>query len=47
MKDSDRQVMTHFQIPNIDSIFDKLGKAQNFSTLDLTKGVHEILVDNK
>ncbi|XP_055378909.1 putative actin-fragmin kinase DDB_G0287957 [Condylostylus longicornis] len=36
-----------FPIPNIDSIFDKLGRAQYFTTLDLAKGFHQILVDEK
>lgn len=34
-----------FPIPNIDSILDKLGKAQYFTTLDLAKGFHQILVN--
>lgn len=33
-----------FPIPNIENILDKLGKAQYFSTLDLAKGFHQILV---
>ena len=33
-----------YPIPNIDSILDKLGKSQYFSTLDLAKGYHQILV---
>lgn len=36
-----------FPIPNIESIFDKLGRAQYFTTLDLAKGFHQILVDEK
>lgn len=36
-----------FPIPNIDSLFDKLGRAQYFTTLDLAKGFHQILVDEK
>ncbi|XP_055386956.1 repetitive organellar protein-like [Condylostylus longicornis] len=36
-----------FPIPNIESLFDKLGKAQYFTTLDLAKGFHQILVDEK
>lgn len=33
-----------FPIPNMDSILDKLGKAQYFTTLDLAKGFHQIPV---
>lgn len=33
-----------FPIPNMEGILDKLGKAQYFSTLDLAKGFHQILV---
>lgn len=33
-----------YPLPNIDSILDKLGKAQYFSSLDLAKGYHQILV---
>lgn len=36
-----------FPIPNIDGIFDKLGRAQYFTTLDLAKGFHQILVDER
>lgn len=36
-----------YPLPNIDSILDKLGKAQYFSTLDLAKGYHQILVAEK
>ena len=36
-----------FPIPNIDSLFDKLGRAQYFTVLDLAKGFHQILVDEK
>lgn len=36
-----------YPLPNIDSILDKLGKAQYFSTLDLAKGYHQILVSEK
>lgn len=36
-----------FPIPNVESIFDKLGRAQYFTTLDLAKGFHQILVDEK
>lgn len=33
-----------FPIPNIDNILDKLGRAQYFSTIDLAKGFHQILL---
>lgn len=33
-----------FPLPNIDSILDKLGKAQYFTTIDLAKGYHQILI---
>lgn len=33
-----------FPLPNIDSILDKLGRAQYFTTLDLAKGYHQILI---
>lgn len=33
-----------YPLPNIDSILDKLGKAQYFSSLDLAKGYHQIFV---
>lgn len=33
-----------FPVPNIDSILDKLGRAQFFSTIDLAKGFHQITV---
>lgn len=33
-----------FPLPNIDSILDKLGRAQYFSTIDLAKGYHQILI---
>ncbi|XP_036319240.1 uncharacterized protein LOC118733784 [Rhagoletis pomonella] len=36
-----------FPLPNIESLFDKLGKAQYFSSLDLAKGFHQILMDEK
>ena len=36
-----------FPIPNIDSLFEKLGRAQYFTTLDLANGFHQILVDEK
>lgn len=34
-----------FPIPNIESLFEKLGRAQYFSTIDLAKGFHQILMD--
>lgn len=33
-----------FPIPNIENILDKLGRAQYFSTIDLAKGFHQILL---
>lgn len=33
-----------FPIPNIDNILNKLGRAQYFTTLDLAKGFHQILM---
>lgn len=33
-----------FPIPNVEDIMDKLGRAQYFTTLDLAKGFHQILV---
>lgn len=33
-----------YPLPNIDSILDKLGRAQYFTTLDLAKGYHQIVV---
>lgn len=33
-----------FPIPNIENILDKLGRSQYFTTLDLAKGFHQILV---
>ncbi|GBP03435.1 Retrovirus-related Pol polyprotein from transposon 297 [Eumeta japonica] len=36
-----------FPLPNIDSILDKLGRAQYFTTLDLAKGYHQILIREK
>lgn len=37
-------VSDKFPIPNIENILDKLGRAQYFTTLDLAKGFHQILV---
>lgn len=37
-------VSDKFPIPNIEGTLDKLGRAQYFSTLDLAKGFHQILV---
>lgn len=34
-----------FPMPNIESLFDKLGRANYFSTLDLAKGFHQILME--
>lgn len=36
-----------FPIPNIENILDKLGRAQYFTTLDLAKGFHQILVNKE
>ena len=36
-----------FPILNIDSRFDKLGRAQYFSTIDLAKGFHQIMMDER
>lgn len=41
---NDVTVDDKFPLPNIDSILDKLGKAQYFSTIDLAKGYHQILI---
>lgn len=41
---NDVTVSDKFPIPDIEDIPDKLGKAQYFSTLDLAKGFHQILV---
>lgn len=41
---NDNTIADKYPIPNIDSILDKLGKAQYFSTIDLAKGFHQILV---
>lgn len=36
-----------FPIPNMDGILDKLGKAQYFSSIDLAKGFHQILMHER
>lgn len=36
-----------FPIPNIDGILDKLGRSQYFTTLDLAKGFHQILMNQE
>lgn len=36
-----------YPLPNIDSILDKLGRAQYFSTIDLAKGYHQILINKE
>ena len=36
-----------FPMPNIDSLFDKLGRAQYFSTIDLAKGFHQIRMEER
>jgi len=34
-----------FPIPNIESLYEKLGRSNYFSTIDLAKGFHQILMD--
>lgn len=41
---NDQTVDDKFPIPNIEEIFDKLGKCQYFTTLDLAKGFYQIEV---
>lgn len=36
-----------FPMPNIDSLFDKLGRAQYFSTIDLAKGFYQIKMEER
>lgn len=42
---NDVTIEDRFPMPNIDDIFDKLGKCQYFSTLDLAKGFYQIEVN--
>lgn len=42
---NENTISDKFPIPNIDGILDKLGKAQYFSTIDLAKGFHQILMN--
>lgn len=42
---NDQTISDRFPIPNIDDLFDKLGKCNYFTTLDLAKGFHQIEVD--
>lgn len=44
---NDVTISDKFPIPNIESILDKLGRAQYFTSLDLAKGFHQILVKNE
>ena len=39
---NEKTIDDKFPIPNINEIFDKLGRCQFFSTLDLAKGFHQI-----
>lgn len=41
---NDNTIADKYPIPNIESILDKLGRAQYFSTIDLAKGFHQIAV---
>lgn len=41
---NDITVSDKFPIPNIENILEKLGRAQYFTTLDLAKGFHQILI---
>lgn len=36
-----------FPLPRIDEILDQLGKAKIFSTLDLSQGFHQVMIDKK
>lgn len=44
MKFNESTKADKFPIPHMEAILDKLGRAQYFSTLDLAKGFHQILV---
>lgn len=44
---NDVTISDKFPIPNIENILDKLGRAQYFSTIDLAKGFHQILVKSE
>lgn len=41
---NENTIADKFPIPNIDTILDKVGRAQYFTTIDLAKGFHQILV---
>lgn len=41
---NEKTVSDKFPMPNIDHILDKLSKAQYFTTIDLAKGFHQVLV---
>lgn len=42
---NEKTIDDKFPIPNIEGILDRLGRAQYFTTLDLAKGFHQILVN--
>lgn len=44
---NDNTIEDRFPIPNIEDIFEKLGRSIYFTTLDLAKGFHQIRVDPK
>lgn len=41
---NEKTIDDKYPLPNINSILDKLGKAQYFTTIDLAKGYHQIMV---
>lgn len=44
---NENTVNDKFPIPNLNGILDKLGRSQYFTTLDLAKGFHQILVKDE
>lgn len=40
-------IQDKFPIPNMESLFDKLGRSQYYTTLDLAKGFYQILMDER
>lgn len=42
---NEQTIEDRFPMPNMDELFDKLGKCNFFSTIDLAKGFHQIEVD--